>query len=101
MTAQHFRDAVVHAFIAGESARSGTMVSNGGSICSYNVCLASRDEQGNIYVTECMDNRYSVTTSSHQRAIFDCLPGSTPILDRDRTRIGFLRDLRYRYEKRG
>lgn len=69
------RYAGAEAFLAGKSFDKNHIIVEGGTIYSYgrHFPMATRMPDGSIFVST---EKYSVTTSKHQRALFDTLSAS-------------------------
>jgi hypothetical protein len=70
MAAAATAERVAQSYLAGKRDNSGAMVSTGDAIYTYAVKLAYRDADGIIHTTPQLHQKYSVSTSRHQRAVY-------------------------------
>jgi hypothetical protein len=79
MSTMDTRYNVVHSFLGKRYGRAGNFYSSGDALYTYNVKLAYRDANGEVYFTPAMNQKYSVTTSAHQRAVREVLGANTEV----------------------
>lgn len=73
MRTSETRYSVVYAFQGKRYERAGNFYSSGDALYTYNVKLAYRVDDGTIYYTPAMGEKFSVTSSAHQNVIREVL----------------------------